>query len=107
MARLMTPARLFLTLLMLGTLVATSAYAQSVTSSGLDKLGQTLQPLAAQADCQARVIIRATDPSSVDSLSSSVKNVGGLPGRTLRIINSLAATIPCVALTGLANNPHV
>src|SRR5205823_12548826 len=47
---------------------------------------------------QSRIIATAPDAASVDGLELLIQQLGGIPGRRLSIIDSIAATVPNPAL---------
>ena len=71
-------------------------------SINLDKLDPLLRERALLLTGRSRVIIRATDATSLATLASIIRLVGGFLGRELSIVNGYAATVPNAALPTLA-----
>ena len=53
---------------------------------------------------RSRVIVRAVGPSTVAGVIALIQQVGGTPGRQLRLIDAVAAEVPNVSLAALASN---
>ena len=53
---------------------------------------------------RSRVIVRAVGPSTVAGVIALIQQVGGTPGRQLRLIDAVAAEVPNVSLAVLASN---
>jgi len=98
-------ARLTLVALLAASFGATTS-AQLGLPNALDKLDPLLRPRASQGG-RSRVIICASDPTALALLTPSVQLVGGIVGRSLPIINGVAADVPNAALPVLAGNPLV
>jgi len=80
------------------TATAMSAEAQTTPSSKLDPL---VQPRTSSLTGRSRVIVRAVDAASLPNVTLLIRQLGGMPGRQLPILDALAADIPNAALTGL------
>jgi serine protease AprX len=108
MVRLKRFAQLVSALLIFTASFVASAMAQSAPPHAGPakpaKLEATLQRCVGTS--QTGVIIRARS-GSLPAVSSLVTGARGKVGRTLKIINAQAATLPCAALNGIANNPNV
>ncbi len=79
---------------------ATSADAQTPSS----KLGPLLQPRASSPTGRSRVIVRAVNAASLPLVTFVMRQLGGVPGRQLPILDAVAADVPNTALTPLAGN---
>src|SRR5687767_7435894 len=92
------------------TILSVAALGPAASAQPLDPVSK-LDPLAreqaARATGWSRVILRAADLQTPESLDPAVANAGGIGGRHLGIINSRTALVPNAALVGLAHNPFV
>jgi len=80
--------------------------AQFGLPNALNKLDPLLQPRATQSG-RSRVVLSVTDARSLTLLTTLVQLAGGVVGRSLPIVNGLAADVPNAALPLLAGNPIV
>jgi len=71
------------------------------------KLDPLLLARASLLLAQSSIVITTTDATAVASVASLVTQLGGTVGRTLGIINGLAATLPNASLAALSVNPAV
>src|SRR5436309_15705540 len=60
----------------------------------LAKLDPLLQARVSLLSGQSRIIATAPDGVSLDALALLIQQSGGIPGRRLAIVNSVAATVP-------------
>jgi serine protease AprX len=88
-------------------LVAMAAYGHAAEAQAPSKFDPLLQLRAGLLTGQSHIVATATDAASVGAVTLAIQLLGGAPGRPLGIINGLAATVPNVALTALANNSAV
>ncbi len=84
-------------------LAATPSFAQPAPA----KLDPLLQMRVSNVTGRSRVIVRAINPTSATLLAFVVRQLGGVPGRQLPILEALAADVPNVSLPLLAGNPLV
>jgi serine protease AprX len=95
--------------IIVGLLVVSSGAptsAQFGLPNAIDKLDPLLQQRASQSG-RSRVIISASGAGSLALLSTLVQLAGGVVGRSLPIINGLAADVPNAVLSLLAGSPLV
>src|SRR5580765_8769879 len=79
-------------------------YAQPVSADKLDPLAQgRLSNLFGRS----RVIVRGANASSLFLVTTLIRQLGGVPGRQLPILNAVVADVPNVALPILAGNSLV
>ena len=86
---------------------STSALTIGLTPIWLPKLDPLLQRRVSLLTGHSRVIVRATSAASLASIVPVVQQAGGTVGRSLGIIDGVAADVPNVALALLAANPLV
>ena len=86
---------------------STSAIEIGLTPIWLPKLDPLLQRRVSLLTGHSRVIVRATSATSLVSIVPVVQQVGGTVGRSLGIIDGVAADVPNVALALLAASPLV
>src|SRR5262245_2805789 len=82
------------------------ASAQFGLPNALDKLDPLLRPRTSQSG-RSRVIVSAAGAGSLAMLTPVVQLAGGVVGRSLPIINGVAADLPNAALSLLAGNPLI
>jgi serine protease AprX len=80
--------------------------AQLGLPNAVDKLDPLLQARASQSG-RSRVVISTSDAASLALLTPIVRLAGGVVGRSLPIINALAADVPNASLSQVAGNPLV
>jgi serine protease AprX len=83
-------------------LVATGTSVDAQTPSS--KLGALLQPRTSSLTGRSRVIVRAVNAASLPLVTFLIRQLGGVPGRQLSILDAIAADVPNTALTPLAGN---
>ena len=73
----------------------------------LSKLDPLLQATWSQVTERSLVIVRAVDASSLNAVRQLVEQNGGIPGRSLPIVEAVAADVPNTSLAVLSRNPLV
>jgi serine protease AprX len=73
----------------------------------LHKLDPLMQARVSDLSGRSRVIVRAAAAALVPEVRLLIEQTGGTPGRTLSILEAVAADIPNAALATLTNNPLV
>ena len=79
----------------------------AASSGDLSKLDPLSRQRALAGSGWSRVIVRATDGSAATGLGNAIGELGGRPGRALRVIDALVADVPNGKLAALAGNPRV
>ena len=79
-------------------------YAQPVSGGKLDPLAQGR---LSNFSGRSRVIVRVANASSLFLVTTLIRQLGGVPGRQLPILNAVVADVPNVALPILAGNSLV
>jgi serine protease AprX len=79
-------------------------YAQSIPVGKLDPLAQVR---ATSLTGRSRVIVRGINPSVLFLLTTVIRQLGGVPGRQLPILDAVVADVPNASLRVLAGNPLV
>ena len=67
----------------------------------LSKLDPLLLGRVSHVVERSRVIVRASDSASIESVATLIQQAGGIPGRQLPIIRAMVADVPDAALGGL------
>src|SRR5689334_16443927 len=83
---------------------AAPLYAQSIPVSKLDPLVQTR---ATSLTGRSRVIVRGVNSSVLFLLTTLIRQLGGVPGRQLPILDAVVADVPNASLRVLAGNSLV
>ena len=96
-----------LVLLALTAAVVLPTSAQIGLPDWRSKLDPILDQRASSLSGRSRIIVRAVDASALASVIALVQQAGGAIGRTLPIIDGLAADVPHVALSLIASSPLV
>ena len=97
----------FAVLLVVALGPSTSAIDIGLTPGGFPKLDPLLQRRASLLTGHSRVVVRATSATSLASIVPVLRQVGGTVGRSLAIIDAVAADVPNVSLPLLAANPLI
>src|SRR5262245_50481719 len=74
---------------------------------GMQKLDAVLKARASRITGRSRVIIRAADGVSANSVSTLIRVAGGKSGRALPLIGASVAELPNAAILALAGHPLV
>src|SRR5258708_4529443 len=90
--------------LVLAAAIAPSLSAQRGPPGWLSQLAPPLPSHASLVAGGSGIILRAANPSALRVLTPVVQLLGGRPGRSLPIINSVAIDLPNTALATLAGN---
>jgi len=89
-------------------IIAAAVWAIAVTSAGVPL--PKLDPLLSAATLltgQSSVVVTAADPGSIQAVAQLIQMLGGQVGRTLSIIDGMAATLPNSSLVALAGSDLV
>jgi hypothetical protein len=73
----------------------------------MQKLDAVLKARASRVTGRSRVIIRAANGASANSVSTLIRVAGGASGRALPLIGARVADLPNAALLALAGHPLV
>ena len=102
-----TFVRLLVMLLVIAALTQATSAQLDPPAGWLSKLDPLLQQRLAVPTGRSKVIVRVVSGASLDPILAIVTNGGGTPGRTLPVIEALAAEVPHALLPTLASSPLV
>src|SRR4051812_43814131 len=98
--RMLKIVNVFRSSVVLCALVATATSVDAQTPA--TKLGPLLQPRTSSVMGRSRVIVRGANAASLPMVTFLIRQLGGVPGRQLPILDAIAADVPNTALTALA-----
>ena len=93
--------------LVVASLLAAAGPPIAAGGGDLSKLDPLTRQRALAGGGWSRVIVRATDASAATGLANTIGELGGRPGRALKVIDARVADVPNGKLAALAANPRV